>query len=288
MKRYRALLLIVILAAFSTFTLAQEQVYKSQQSPSATRSRVGPPPAHATAAELESKADILRAEKSFADALDYYHAALKKANTAQLWNKIGITELQTGKIKDAGKSFEHSMRLDPKFPEAYNNRGAVYYITGAQEQAKAEQAHKSVPHGAIKNYEKAVKEYLRAMELHEENASYHSNLGTVYFALKKFPEAMNEYARALQLDPEVFEHRSTAGVAAQMSSPEDRAHYSFVLARMYAKTGNLDRALEYLRKAIEDGYKDVDSVYKDQEFTTLRQDPRFTALMSNKPMVIPQ
>jgi tetratricopeptide (TPR) repeat protein len=237
---------------------------------------------------LEKQADVLRAEKSFADALDYYHAALRKANTAQLWNKIGITELQTGKIKDAGKSFEHSMKLDPKFPEAYNNRGAVYYITGAQQQAKAAQAHKSVPHGAIKNYERAVSDYMKAMELYDENASYHSNLGTVYFALRKFPEATTEYARAMQLDPEVFEHKSTAGVAAQMSSPEDRAHYSFVLARMYAKSGNLDRALEYLRKALEDGYKDVDAVYKDQEFATLRQDPRFTALMSNKPVVIPQ
>ncbi len=288
MNRYRALLAMVTLAAISTLTLAQEQVYKSEQPASGTRVRVGPPPAHATAAELESKADVLRAEKSFADALDYYHAALRKANTAQLWNKIGITELQTGKIKEAGKDFDHSIKIDPKFPEAYNNRGAVYYITGAQQQAKAEQAHKSIPHGATKNYEKAVKDYLKAMELREENASYHSNLGTAYFALRKFPEAMNEYARAMQIDPEVFEHKSTAGVAAQMSSPEDRAHYSFVLARMYAKSGNLDRALEYLRKAIEDGYNDVDSVYKDQEFTSLRKDPRFIALMSNKPVVIPQ
>ncbi len=288
MKRYLALLATVVLAGFSNLTLAQEQVYKSERTTTPTRTRVGPPSVQATAAQLETQADLLRAEKSFADALDYYHTALKKANTAQLWNKIGITELQTGKIKDAGKSFEHSIKIDPNFPEAYNNRGAVYYITGAQQQAKAEQAHKSVPHGAIKNYEKAVKEYLHAMELHEDNASYHSNLGTAYFALKNFPEATNEYARALQLDPEVFEHKSQAGVAAQMSSPEDRAHYSFVLARMYAKSGNLDRALQYLRKAIEDGYKDVDSVYKDQEFTSLRKDPRFTALMSNKPTVIPQ
>src|ERR1051326_966657 len=253
MKRYRALLAIVIFAGLSTLTPAQEQVYKSEQPPAATRTRVGPPPANASAAELESKADLLRSEKSFADALDYYRAALKRTNTAQLWNKVGITELQTGKIKDAGKSFERSMKLDPKFPEAYNNRGAIYYITGAQQQAKAGQAHKSVPHGAIKNYEKAVQDYLKALNFNEENASYHSNLGTVYFALKKFPEATSEYARALQLDPDVFEHKSTAGVAAQMSSPEDRAHYSFVLARMYAKSGNLDRALEYLRKAIEDG-----------------------------------
>jgi hypothetical protein len=39
---------------------------------------------------------------------------------------------------------------------------------------------------------------------------------------------------------------------------------------------------------MEDGYKDLDSVYNDQEFATLRKDPRFTALMHSKPAAIPQ
>ena len=57
---------------------------------------------------------------------------------------------------------------------------------------------------------------------------------------------------------------------------------------MYAKSGNFDRALQYLRKAMEDGYKEIDDVYKDQEFASLRKDPRFTELMTSKPMAIPQ
>jgi tetratricopeptide (TPR) repeat protein len=250
--------------------------------------RVGPPPANATAAELEKQADQFRSDKSYADALDYYRAAMKKAPSAALWNKMGITQLQLGRHKEAEKSFERSIKLDPKFPEAYNNLGAVFYITGAQQQIHAERAHKSIPGGALKNYRKAVKQYLKALELHEDAASFHSNLGTAYFALKDFPAAVNEYARALQLDPDVLERRSQSGVTAHMSSPEDRAHYSFVLARMYAQAGNLDRALLYLRKAIEDGYKDIDAVYQDQEFATLRKDPRFTELMNSKPQAIPQ
>ena len=61
-----------------------------------------------------------------------------------------------------------------------------------------------------------------------------------------------------------------------------------VLARIYAKSGDLDHALAYLRKAMEDGYKEIDSVYQDQEFAALRKDPRFAELMSSKPAVIPQ
>ena len=61
-----------------------------------------------------------------------------------------------------------------------------------------------------------------------------------------------------------------------------------MLARLYAKVGDLDRALEYLRKAMEDGYKEINSVYKEEEFAALRKDPRFAELMSSKPAVIPQ
>ena len=164
----------------------------------------------------------------------------------------------------------------------------MYYIVGASQQALAQRAGRSIPGSARKNYQKAIKEYLKALALQDGSASYHSNLGTAYFAMKEYPAAMNEYAIALQLDPDVFEHRSQSGIAAQMSSPQDRAYYSFLLARMYAKSGNSDRALEYLRKAMEDGYKDIDAVYKDQEFAALRKDPRFGELMANKPQAIPQ
>ncbi len=293
MNRPTALLSIATFTIFLGVPEAQTPPTGTQNPPAmeetaARPARVGPPPRSASATQLEIQADKLRADKSFADAIDYYRAAIKKAAAPGLWNKIGITELQFGRHKDAIKSFDRAIKLDPKLAEAYNNRGAVYYISGAQQQTVAERAGKSVPGGALKNYRKAVSEYQKALAIREDNASYHSNLGTAYFALREFPAAISEYVRAMQIDPEVFEHRSQTGITAHMSSPEDRAYYSFVLARIYAKGGDLDRALAYLRKAMEDGYKEIDSVYKDQEFAMLRKDPRFAELMTSKPAVIPQ
>ena len=244
----------------------------AMEATAARPARVGPPPPTASAPQLEIQADKLRADKSYADAIDYYRAAIKKAATAGLWNKMGITELQLGRHKDAVKSFDRAIKLDPKLSEAYNNRGALYYIAGAQQQAVAERAGKSVPaRRDARTIARRSSEYQKALAIREDNASYHSNLGTAYFALREFPAAINEYARAMQIDPDVFEHRSQTGIAAHMSSPEDRAYYSFVLARMYAKAGDLDRSLQYLRKAMEDGYKEIDAVYKDQEFATLQK-----------------
>jgi len=230
--------------------------------------RIPPPPPDASAAQLERSGDELRMQKAFADALDYYRVALKKQPSAVLQNKIGISNLQMMRYSDAKKAFEKSIKLDRSYPEPYNNLGVVFYIQ--------------------KKYSRAIKYYRKALGLLETAASFHSNLGAAYFARKEFPAAMAEYARAMELDPEVFERRSLAGVAAQMSSPEDRAYYSFMLAKMYARGGNFERALLWLRKSMEEGYKGIDAVYKDPEFAGLRKEKRFTELMASKPAAIPQ
>jgi pentatricopeptide repeat protein len=61
-----------------------------------------------------------------------------------------------------------------------------------------------------------------------------------------------------------------------------------MIAKMYAKNGDMDRTLQYLRRAMEEGYKDIDNVYKDNEFATIRKDQRFAELMATKPVAITQ
>lgn len=230
--------------------------------------RAEPPSPTATAAELETRGDALREDKMFSDALDYYKAALAKGpRTAELYNKQGIAELQLTRLRDAQKDFERAIKLNKQFPEAYNNLGVVNYIR--------------------KKYKGAIKEYSKAVALRENSASFHSNLGTAYFARKEFEKANAEYVRAMQIDPDIFERRSQGGVSAHLSSPEDRAHYDYVMAKLFAKSGNTERSLQYLRKAMEEGYSKIDSVFKDAEFAELRKDKRFTELMAARPAALP-
>lgn len=231
--------------------------------------QVPPPSSTATAKELEKQADQLRLRKAYIDAIDYFQAAIQKdPDNATLYNKLGISELMLQRFRDAGKHFETAIKKDRKLAEAYNNLGVVNYER--------------------KKYRGAIKHYKKASELDPESASFHSNLGAAYFAQKKFEEATKEYAEAVRLDPEIFEHSSRMGITAQMSSPQDRAHYSYVLAKLYAKMGDSDRSLQYLRKAMEEGYKKVDDAYKDPEFAELRKDSRFTELMKERPPALPE
>jgi tetratricopeptide (TPR) repeat protein len=220
-----------------------------------------------SAEKLEARADELRGQKLYADAIDYYGAALKKQqDRAVLWNKLGVSELHLMRFEDARKDLEHAVKLDKDMPDAINNLGATHFV--------------------LQHYRKAEKLYKRALELRPDSALYHCNLGNAYFSRKDFGKANDEYARALQLDGDIFERQSSGGAVIRPGSPVDRARYFYFLARLYAKNGNLDRSLHYLRRAMEDGYPQINSVYKDQEFAGLRNDPRFTELMSAKPQAV--
>jgi tetratricopeptide (TPR) repeat protein len=119
-------------------------------------------------------------------------------------------------------------------------------------------------------------------------ASFYSNLGAALFAKKDYESSAKAYQRALELDPNVFERSSRQGVQAQVPRPEDRARYDYVVAKLYARMGYSDRSLEYLRKAMEEGYKDFKNVYSDSEFAELRKDKRFTELMAMKNPALPE
>ncbi len=260
--------LIVSVASFPLLAQKQPSTEQVQVSPPTIQRAASPSPS-ATFDELNQSGDRLRAEKAYLDALDYYRAALlKNPNSAEVYNKIGIAELQIQRYKEAHRDFEKAIKADRKFANAYNNLGAVYY-----EQKK---------------YGAAIKQYQKALKLEADVATYYCNMGAAFFAKKDFEQASVNYAKALEIDPDVLERHSRTGVSAQLPSPQDRARYAFVMAKLYAKSGAIDRSLEYLKRAMEEGYKDIQEVYKDSEFAGLRKDPRFADLMGSKPMAIPE
>ena len=230
--------------------------------------RADAPATGASAEDLERRADQLRAAKAYFEALDYYQGALsQKPHSAVLYNKLGINELLSARYQQAQKDFERATKLDAGYADAFNNLGVLEYLR--------------------RRYGRAIKQYQRAIGFDPDDASYYGNLGTAYFAKKEWERSIEAYGRAVSLDPGFFGRSAEGGVAGRISSPADRAHFSYVLAKLYAKNGLTERSLEYLRRAMEEGYK-IDEVYKDPDFTALRQNPRFLELMAARPVSIPQ
>jgi len=265
---YRKACLILLLVVIP-FTAALAQVAHPEQvqiAPPLIRA-IDPPAPEATAAALEQQGDALHAAKLYLDAVDYYRAALLKSpNNAPVLNKMCRSELLMGRWRDARKSCERAIKANRAFAEAYGNLAVAYYGD-----------HK---------YGAAIKQCDKAIAIDNTSAAFFNNLGAAYFAEKKFEPAVAAYQHALQLDPGVFERSSRTGIEAQLTGPEDRARFDYTVAKLFAKMGYSEQSLEYLKKAMEAGYKDLKNVYKDEEFTALRKNPRFTELMASKTAAI--
>jgi tetratricopeptide (TPR) repeat protein len=221
--------------------------------------RAAPPSAAASAEQLEEQGDVLRARKDYVDAMDYYHAAEQKADSAELHNKIGICLIQLQRYSESKKQFEKAVKMNPGYPEAHNNLGAADY--------------------QMRRFGAAVKEYIRAIKLNEESAHFHSNLGSAYFSRKDYSKATREYQRAMQLDPTIFDPQSGGGVSVKLATQGDRAYFHYMIAKMYGIKGDEENCRLYLAKANEAGYPYVKDALKDGEFAQLRKDPGFVTFV---------
>ncbi len=223
-----------------------------------TKQSGGPDP---TATELspEKRADIYMARKMYREAGDTYKEALRgEPNSAKLVNKLGISYHQLMLLNSARREYERAWKMDKTYSQALNNLGTVHHAQG--------------------RYRRAIRAYKRALQVSPYAASTYSNMGTSYFARRKFKDASRAYRKALELDPNVFEIRGNFGTLLQERSVGNRGKYYYFMARAYAGAEMHDRAILYLRKALEEGYGGPKKIAGDPAFVGMRELPAFQRL----------
>jgi tetratricopeptide (TPR) repeat protein len=207
----------------------------------------------------ENSGDLARARGQFVEAASFYRKALHdNRNSSALYNKLGVVELKLNDRRMARDSFRRALKIDPQNTNALNNLGALSCLE--------------------KKYKDAVKYLKRSLALDESMAPAHLNMAEAWLGLKDLDKAMTEYARAIELDPDILDS-SRNGIVAQVSTPEQRAQINFMIAKAYAKRGNIEAALEYLQRAKEGNCPGMTRVYRDQEFALLWPDPRLQKIV---------
>jgi Flp pilus assembly protein TadD len=154
-----------------------------------------PDPQTASAASLETAADVLRARRFPEDALDYYgYAMARGGNVSELLNKMGITRLELRQNDLARQMFLRTVRAKKNDAQAWNNLGVTEY--------------------ADHNYHAAIVDYKRATKLNRKSAVFHSNLAMAYFEDKDMESARASLPWPSSLIPEFCRQRDSGGVHA--------------------------------------------------------------------------
>jgi tetratricopeptide (TPR) repeat protein len=214
----------------------------------------------------EDLARLYLVRKQYKEAQDIFHRlTVENPKNAVYWNELGISLHNQADLAAALKCYQKSVKLDPHYSDAQNNIGTVYYER--------------------KKYSKAIRSYQKAISLRADSAAFYMNLGYAYFGEKSYEESISAFRKALQIDPDAFESgRSRSGTIIQdRSISTDRAQFYFLLAKSFAEYGNVERCVIYLKKARDEGYKDISAIQADPAFAKVIKDPSIQEVLVSKP-----
>jgi tetratricopeptide (TPR) repeat protein len=233
---------------------AQDQSTSASRSAGGTTSALSPK-------EMEfERAKVQMAEKHFDAAIQTYQDLLKDdPKNAGYMNMIGIAYLDLGKYDFAKKYFIRASKADKKNTNAVNNLGMVYY-------------HQ-------RDFRRAIREYQRAIGIDPQQAGPHANLGFAYYNTNKFLEAAVEFQKAIEIEPLIFERNDKVGTSVQDRSVSNHGLFFFTMARVYAQKKDAPHCAEYLRKSLDEGYKDVAKAAADPSFKDVIDDPLVQAVL---------
>src|SRR5438477_328322 len=100
-------------------------------------------------------------------------------------------------------------------------------------------------------------------------ALVHKNLGTALLAEHKYQKGWQEYQLALAGDPDIFQRSTNTVRVENPASVQDRGAMNYYMAKGCVRAGQTDRAIEYLRMAINAGFVTPKTVSLHEEFAAL-------------------
>ena len=220
------------------------------------------PPANATP---EEQGDALETQKRYQAAIEAY--SKEPHPSAELWNKMGIAYQMMFNVRDAMRCYKQSLRLNSHNSSVYKNLGTV--------------------EASLRQYGAAEKMYRKALKLDPHSALILKNLGTNLLLRHKYKKGWQAYNQAMAINPQIF--ASTNGPHVENpTSVQERGAMNYYMALGCVRQGQTACALDYLRKALDEGFTTAKKVAEASEFATLRDNPEFKQLLAEQEQPKPQ
>jgi len=188
-------------------------------------------------------------------------------------NKLGDSYKRSGRLAEAKKMYTRATMINPHSAHAFNNLAGI--VTQEGDSA-----------GAMKLYE-------RALLASNSEATIHYNLGILLQSMGRLEEAAASYDKALELEGDHYDaamnlsltyfalgrrEEAEAKLKSMLASKPDDPIICYNLACFKSRSGRTDRALHWLKKAVDLGFNDWDTLATDPDLANLRSTPGFLAL----------
>jgi len=202
-------------------------------------------------------------------------AVAKEPASPSAWELYGEALYKlSGDTDGARKAYEQGLAINPANTEILYGLGELYTEGG--------------------ELDKGLTLLNKLLELKPDYAMGWATLGDNYLKRGNYAEAERAYQQALTIQPEAMQVVSLLGNLAVIRGRLDEARgyfnqaeaqgwhdpaIAYQMARMEARAGHKEEALEWLGKALQRGYRDYNNLASAKELSVLKDDPRFKYLI---------
>ena len=166
-------------------------------------------------------------------------------------------------IKTCNKAIE----LNPKFAEAFYNRGLAYSIKGDLDKVIADYTraielnpkyvaafnNRGVAYKDKGELDKAISDYNKAIELNPKFAEAFYNRGIAYKDKGELDKAISDYNKAIELNPKEAAAMAMLGNVYEMKKDKEKAKYLYEQA-----LGNKDQLIDWQIQEVQNWLKELD------------------------------
>uniref|UniRef100_B8HK68 Tetratricopeptide TPR_2 repeat protein n=1 Tax=Cyanothece sp. (strain PCC 7425 / ATCC 29141) TaxID=395961 RepID=B8HK68_CYAP4 len=265
-------------------------------------------------ASLLNIAFMLVGQGNIRDALNCLNKLLKfETNSSLLWFGHGTALGKSGAYKEAIASYDQALKLKPNDDVAWNERGNALEHLGRYEEAlisynqalkfKPEDSdtlsNRGIVQAKLGQYEDAIASFDQSLKIKPDDPENWYSRGIVLGNLGRYKEAIASYDKAIEINPEYSDawinrsaslgdlklfNQAIASCDQALKYKPDSHLALFNKACFHAIQGEVELTLKNLQKAVAISAEVRQLAKIDSYFDSIRQDPRFQALINPEPI----